>query len=90
MSTLDVPPDALLHLIESLRADGTVLKQRSMNVLGAVAPGPPNDDLAILLVPLEDSTRSDAKLLADLYGYRDLSLRGQSRMSECHHATLPG
>jgi len=47
-----------------------------MDILRRVPPSPANNDLVILLVPFEDGTRADAKLLADFGGNRDLTLSG--------------
>jgi hypothetical protein len=60
-----------------------------MNVLRAVAPCTANDDLAILFVPLEDRAGTDAQLLSNLRGHRDLSLCRQPGMSYRHLDTLP-
>jgi hypothetical protein len=70
-----MPGDAGLHLFHSLWRYPLLLKDSLMNVLGTVTAGAPNDDLPIFLVPLENCTRADAELLANLRRHGYLALR---------------
>jgi len=48
-----------------------------MNVLGGITARPSNDNATVLIIPLQDGTRTDPEFLADLRWNRDLTLRGE-------------
>jgi len=51
-------------------------EERPINFGGTKAAGPPHDDVAVLVVPLENGSRANPQLLADFGGNGDLSLCG--------------
>ncbi len=48
-----------------------------MDVLGGVGTGAANDDLAVLLVPLQNGARAYTQFSPNLGRYGDLALGGQ-------------
>lgn len=55
-----------------------------MDVLGRKPRRAPHYDLIALFVPFQDRSRADAELLTNAGGNRNLSLRRDFRMSQCH------
>src|SRR5213594_3257759 len=58
-------PDSLFHVIDSSRFRRPLREQRAMDVLGRKPSRAPHDDLIAVLVPFQDRTRANAKLLAN-------------------------
>src|SRR5262245_6456956 len=71
----DVARDAFLQLRCAARLRRPLGKERPVHVLERVAPRPPNDDGAVLVVPLEDGAWTNAEPSSDLRwdGYLALS-----------------
>jgi hypothetical protein len=58
------------------------LEERVVQVLRRVAASTTDDDRRTLLVPLENGTRADPEPPPYLGGNRDLTLRGETRLSK--------
>lgn len=60
-----------------------------MYFLRSIPPSPANNDFIILLVPLQNGTRTNAKSLPNLGRDGDLPLGGKLGFSDAHALTLP-
>src|SRR2546425_7653151 len=83
MALLDVPPDSVFHVLDG-SPFWSLREQDPMNVFGRIAARLPDDNPVTILVPLEHRARTDTQPLAHLCRNRDLTLRRDLRMCECH------
>src|SRR6202041_278626 len=80
MSLADVFSNRILH-IRHILLGCLPRKECQVNVLRRMPTCSANNNLATLLVPFENGTWAHPELLADLGGYRDLTLCGNFRLS---------
>jgi len=76
--------NALLHLLDYSSLWRLLWKQCVMNVCRLIPSRPPNHNALAFLLPLQDRSWADAKTSTHLNGNRNLPLRGDPGMSECH------
>src|SRR5580704_7965767 len=68
MALYHVLPYTVLQFSESSRFRRSVREQLPMDVLGCKPSGSPNEDLAALLIPLENRSRTNTQLPPDVGG----------------------
>jgi hypothetical protein len=73
MAPANVLSDSLFD-IDGTTSGRAIREQRSVDILRRITTGSPNNDLVLVLVPLEHRTRTDAELLANLSGHGNLTL----------------
>jgi hypothetical protein len=79
-----MPANAGLELLEGPMRWPALWEEGIVYVFGREAPDPSDDDLAFLLVPLQDGTRADTELAPDFGRHGDLPLRCDFRVSDGH------
>jgi hypothetical protein len=60
-----------------------------MNILRCKSPRLPHHDSVAIVIPLENRAWTDAEPLPHLGRDRDLTLRRELRMGQCHGIILP-
>ena len=84
-----------VHGLWMTGVEGVVLRRRlareqhPMDVLRRKPSRTPHDNVLAVLIPFQDRAGAYAKLLTDTGGDRNLPLRRDLRVSECHGLILP-
>src|SRR5437763_12140732 len=71
---LYVSANALIHVVDSDPPASGPSENGAVDVFRTELAGAPEDDAAILFIPLQDGARAEAKLAADLGGHGNLPL----------------
>jgi hypothetical protein len=80
MTLSNVLANSFFDLLECSRS-GRLGKEQAVHVLGAESPRSTDRDAIALEVPLELTAWMEVEPLADFCRYRNLALRGESRLS---------
>jgi hypothetical protein len=89
MTLADIFPNGRLDIGRFPAFRGALCKERLMNLGRAEPTGFPNDDISVLIMPLEDRPWTNTKPLSYFGGNGDLTLRCQFGLSDGHCSTLP-